>query len=479
MKYLLTCSLVLSLVACEGWLDVQPEATVSAEELFSREEGFREAINGVYTLCTGNMLYGGLASVELQDAFMQNYSYEPLDYTTYARTAAFDFSDETFKWRLASIWSAAYSAIVNCNLILEHVDKDPAIFDERMHDLVKGEALALRAFLHFDLVRLFSPSYKTGASQPAIPYVTTYSNRVTPLSTVDQVITRVLQDLNEAKALLADDPIREPSYVVGYNTDADSITEQAHPDLFLQNRRHRLNYHAVGATLARAYLYKEDRDGALREATEVINARKFKWADPAALLAGEENKDHVMYPELVFAWYNERNATNLRDRFNSVTVGYFVHAAHLWNIYEVESVGGGDYRFNSWFTLSTSNEKYQIIKYARNTSGTGDKHFLVIPAIRLAELYYIAAEAVYPDNPALAWEYLDVVRLQRNVVGPSDDFYSELLKEYRKETYAEGQAFYAYKRLARSIATEEGLLLDPARIYSLPLPDDEIEFGER
>lgn len=474
-----TCLALLSIASCENWLDVQPEAMVSAEELFSQEEGFREAINGVYTLCAGNMFYGGLASVELQDAFMQNYSFEPSDYTNYARTAAFDFSDEMCKWRLATIWSAAYSAIVNCNLILEHVDKDTAIFREGMYDLIKGEALALRAYLHFDLLRLFAPSHKSGANLPAIPYVTTYSNRVTPLSTVEGVLANVLEDLKEAKDLLASDPIRDPSYVVGYNTDVDSVTEQANADLFLRNRRHRLNYYAVSATLARAYLYKGDREGAFKEAAEIIDARKFKWTDPAALLAGEENKDCVMYPELIFAWYNESNATNLRDRFNNVTVGYFVHAAHLWNIYEVESVGGGDYRFNGWFTLSTSNEKYQIIKYARNTSGTGDKHFLVIPAVRLAEMYYIAAEAIYPDDPVRAWEFLDVVRLQRNVVAPSGDFQAELLKEYRKETFAEGQAFYAYKRFDKSITTEAGLILDPEHIYSIPLPDDEVEFGER
>jgi hypothetical protein len=458
---------------------VQPEASVSVEELFSREEGFLEAINGIYTRCTGNMFYGGLSSVELQDAFMQNYSFEPLDYTSYARTAAFDFDDEMLKWRVASTWSEAYSAIMNCNLILEHVDKSPALFRDGIQELVKGEALALRAYLHFDLARLFSRPYATGADQQAIPYATTFSNRVAPLSSVGEVIERVLDDLKEAKRLLANDPIREPGYVVGYNTDVDSVTEQANGNLFLQNRRHRLNYYAVGATLARAYLYKGDLEGALREATEVINARKFRWADPVAVLATEEERDRVMYPELVFAWYNEKNATNLQDRFNNVTTGYFVHAAHLRNIYEVESSGGGDYRFNGWFKLSTSNEKYQLIKYARNASGTGDRHFLVIPAIRLSEMYYIAAEATYPGDPALAWQYLDTVRLQRNVVAPRDDFHDALLKEYRKETFAEGQAFYAYKRLVRSITTEAGLLLDPARVYAIPLPDDEIEFGER
>ncbi|MDR1273391.1 MAG: RagB/SusD family nutrient uptake outer membrane protein [Odoribacteraceae bacterium] len=480
MKYLLYIALLsLSLASCDKWLDVQPEASVSAEELFSREEGFFEAINGVYSRCADNMFYGGLFTVELQDALMQNYSYEPQDYTTYAKTAAFDLKDEMFKWRLATAWGAAYAAIVNCNLVLEHVDKRREIFREGMYELVKGEALALRAFLHFDILRLFSPSFKAGAGEPAIPYVTAYSNRVTPLSSVEAVMTRVAEDLTAAKALLANDPIRDAAYVVGYNTDGDTITEQDHPELFLQNRRHRLNYYAACGALARVYLCMERHADALREADEVIRANKFKWVNPALLLAEPGDKDYIMYPELVFAWYNEGNEVNLRDRYNNATVGYFIHTTHLKNIYETESVGGGDYRYNGWFKMSSSNEKYQIVKYARNTAEVGNKHFLVMPAIRLSEMYYIAAEAAFPTDPALAWEYLNTVRLHRNVVGASADFTGELLKEYRKETFAEGQAFYAYKRLDRSITSEAGLVHDPAGIYAFPLPDDEIEFGNR
>jgi hypothetical protein len=480
MKYLIYIILLsLPLSSCNDWLEVQPEASVNADELFSREEGFREAINGIYSRCVDNMFYGGLFTVEVQDAMMQNYSFDPQDYTTYAKTAAFDFKDETCKWRLATVWSAAYTAIVNCNLILENVDKRREIFRDGMHALIKGEALALRAYLHFDLLRFFGPAPGTGGSELTIPYVTTYSNRVTPLASVDSVVARVLSDLTAAKALLAADPIRDDEYVVGYNTDSDTVTEQAHEELFLQNRRHRLNYFAVCGTLARVYLYKGDHAAALQNASEVIAAGKFKWVNPALLLAEPGEKDCIMYPELVFAWYNEGNEVNLRNRYQNVTTGYFVHTTHLKSIYEADGAGGGDYRFNSWFKASNSNEKYQIVKYLRNTAEVGNKHFLVMPAIRLGEMYYIAAEAIHATDPARAWEYLNTVRLNRNAMGGSTDFTDELLKEYRKETFAEGQAFYAYKRMGRSIASETGALHEPARMYPLPLPDDEIEFGER
>ena len=466
--------------SCNDWLNIQPESSVDMKELFSREEGFCEALNGIYSSATNNMSYGGLLTVELPEALMQNYSYEPQDYTTYVKTAAFDLNDATFKRRLASAWSSAYSAIANCNLILQQIDEKKELFQAGMYELVKGEALALRAFLHFDMLRLFAPSYKAAPTKDAIPYVMAYSNKVTPLSSVSQVLDYAADDLEKAKTLLARDPIRGVNYVVGYNTDGDTITEQQNPNLFLQNRRHRLNYYGVCGTLARVYLYKEDYPKALSNAQEVFNANKFKWANPALVLASAEDKDRVMYPELVFAWYNGNNEESLKNRFADSRVNYFVSTTHLRAIYEADNVGGGDYRFSGWFAASRlGNDRYQLVKYLRNTAEGGDKHFLVVPSIRLSEMYYIAAEAVYASNPALAWEYLNTVRLKRNVVAPNADFEDALLKEYRKETYAEGQAFYAYKRLNRGIVTEAGLIYDPSRTYTLPLPDDEIEFGER
>lgn len=69
--------------------------------------------------------------------------------------------------------------------------------------MIRGEAYALRAFLHFDLVRLFGPSYKTGASTKAIPYEETFNNQITELSTVAEVITKALGDLTIAERSLS------------------------------------------------------------------------------------------------------------------------------------------------------------------------------------------------------------------------------------------------------------------------------------
>lgn len=76
--------------------------------------------------------------------------------------------------------------------------------------MIIGEAMALRAFLHFDMLRLFGPVYATNKADLSIPYNTVYSISATSLLPATQVVEKVLKDLDEAERLLGEsDPIIE------------------------------------------------------------------------------------------------------------------------------------------------------------------------------------------------------------------------------------------------------------------------------
>ena len=49
------------------------------------------------------------------------------------------------------------------------------------YETMKGEALGLRAFLHFDLLRLYGPISSENPNGEAIPYRTTFDNEATPV----------------------------------------------------------------------------------------------------------------------------------------------------------------------------------------------------------------------------------------------------------------------------------------------------------
>jgi len=487
LYFIIQASCCFSLTACSKWLDVQPESLVDDKELFNSPQGFEEALNGIYTRASQRDLYGDELLVGLPDVMAQNYTISVRDneHLKYGQTALFNFTDPDFRRRRNDAWSGLYHAIANCNLILENIDLKKTLFDDAAYKLIKGEALGLRAFLHFDLLRLFGPSYLNGASAPAIPYVNSYSNKVTALSTVTEVINQVLTDLLSAKELLSEvDPIIGNGYVVGYPDD-DKSTESDGHSLFLQNRRHRLNYYAVCGALARVYLYGGNDEEALVHARMVIDSKKFPWTREIDFVTGDlTQRDRILYPELIFAWSIPNLRDPLADKLTGA-VGLYMDVNNGRTLYEAGGIGAEDFRFKSWINQVNNGgeSRFELQKYRR--SNDGNRHPLVAPALRLSELYYIAAESSFASNPQNAQAYMDSVRIHRGIATPfnissRNTFTDELIKEYRKEFYGEGQVFYAYKRLHKDIIGQNNRRFTASNnIFVLPFPEDEIEFGNR
>lgn len=479
------CLSILFLASCSKWLDVKPQSQVSAEQLFSTQTGFEEALNGVYTRCSQQGVYGDELTFGFLDVLAQNYSIPAQDYQGYLQTSIYNYGDLNFVSRKDTVWSGLYNAIANCNLILANIENGKKFLSAVDYGLIKGEALALRGYLHFDLLRMFAPSFGSNPSAPAIPYITDFSDKVTPLSTVSGALALIIKDLDSAKSLLKGvDPILSPSYVVGYPSDPFN-TEQSDASLFLQSRRTRLNYYAVCGTLARVYLYGNDEADALSNAQEVINAGKFPFTNTADFIsANPQTIDRVMYKELLFCWYIPTMKLTLQKRFADLT-GTYISAGGGASLYQTGGVGGSDLRYKEWLQpiSDVSGSRLDLIKYSRDA----DTNLvpLVAPALRLSEMYYIAAECSYDTDPALAMAYVDAVRSQRGIGTPmsaagKQDFMNQLVQEARKEFYGEGQIFYMYKRLNIPIVAPSGLSYPASNsIFVLPLPNNEIEFGNR
>lgn len=99
------------------------------------------------------------------------------------------------------MWSASYLVISYLNNIIENLD-GKNVKDFKYYNLYRGEALGLRAAIHFDLLRLFAVhvnSTDENAKAKAIPYVTKYTFKVTPFSSVEEVYEKTLQNLKRLK----------------------------------------------------------------------------------------------------------------------------------------------------------------------------------------------------------------------------------------------------------------------------------------
>lgn len=486
-NYLWFAMVVLTLSSCKKWLDVSPISQVSEEELFKTPEGFEEALTGIYTSCSNMNLYGFELSGGMPDVLAQNYIIPGIDPLHYQQIVNYNYKDPFYIAKKDTAWAGLYNAITNCNLLLKNLEAHPEILTAERHSLIKGEALALRGYLHFDLLRLFAPSFKSNAAVKAIPYVTEFSNKVTPLSTVTEVLNHVVSDLTQAKELIRPvDPIVTAGYKFGYNTDQPS-TEESSPALFLQNRRHHMNYYAICGELARVNLYLEKNTEALSNAMEVINSTKFPWTASSDFIhADVEKRDRILYKELLFAWYAPNMKDPLNTRFNIGLKSLITEKNDGNALYEVAGAGGDDNRFKYWFKAvsgNTSFDYFELQKYVRDPDA--NRHYLVLPALRLSEMYYIAAECTYDADAAKGISLLQVVRAARGITKPlavstKEDLLKELIKEARKEFYGEGQIFYMFKRLNRPITKPLGGSIPASdKIFVMPLPDYEIEFGNR
>ena len=193
MKRILTYFTAMSLLvmtSCDAWLGVKPYDKMSQDELLSTEEGFMKLLNGIYIELNSDMLYGGALSVEMIEMMGGAYviGTDNAVWGNYADLASYKYGTEYWRARMNETWNKAYSLILNCNLILENLESTDVRFSGDNLKVIKGEAMALRAMLHFDMLRLFGPVYSRHPELESIPYYERYS--VTPNDVLPKLLPR-------------------------------------------------------------------------------------------------------------------------------------------------------------------------------------------------------------------------------------------------------------------------------------------------
>lgn len=458
-------------MGCKKWLDVSPKTQVRERDLFETERGFKDALIGAYQLLSDKKAYGQNLTMGFADALAQRYNTLSTSHIFYA-AARYQYTNTAIKTYIKDTWGALYAGVANVNNILEQIDNRKTVFSGNNYNLVKGEALAIRALLHFDLLRLFGTAPIVNANKPSIPYVTTFDKEIYPLLTVAEVINNCFTDLNVAAELLrVDKTIR-----TGYNDDP-----------FLSYTRNHLNYWAVKGLQARIHLYKGDKAAALAAALEVINESgpQFPFVTQAAA-AAVNNRDRAYATEQLFSIYVYKLADYAKDYFKTEAVNgiptLYTSTSDLNNLYETANGGSADIRYLYWFNSYGSG--YSTTKYWQDDYSEQDSAIQLkglIPVIRFSEMYYIAAECAATAADGVA--YLNVVRSKRGIPALSTALSAvaleaEILKEYKKETYAEGQLFYYFKRKNTTRVDGSNITMNDAT-WVLPIPDDEVEFANR
>ena len=467
------CAVMLALfctTSCNDWLEVKPKTEEEADKLFSTLDGFKSALAGVYIGMSQTELYGREMTFGMVGVLGQEWgSGSDLgnQYSAYSYLLNYNYEQVVSKALIDAVWNKMYEGIANVNTLIQYSDLKREVLGD-YYGVVRGEALALRAYMHFDLLRLFAPYDFSAEAKVAIPYVLEAKPAIAPQLTPTKFVEYALKDVEAALELLKSDPILTGEDVSGVDNG------------YLANRNFHLNYYAVLGLKARICLYAKDVTAAYGAANEVILAQQqkglFPWVKTADITTTEANlRDRTFSSEHLFAF----NTTKLEEYIK----GYFREASLplMERLMPGELYEADDYRTALYETYSgfanVLTKFWQMDKAYVQGQGYVTPKRNRMPAIRIAEMYYIAAEALKESNIGEALEMLNTLRVHRGLMKlenlDKDQLQEELGREYYREFIGEGQVFFYHKPMNTSIIATANA------VYVLPMPDDEIDLGQR
>mgnify|MGYP000853793170 CR=1 FL=1 len=461
-KFILLISLVLSFSSCKKWLDVQPEDKFTKDQVYKTEAGVNEVLNGIYLKMGIDGLYGNHLTLTSMEILAQRYLIRS-EGTLYKNLSTYKFEENNVKNLFENYWVNMYAIIANINDFVKTLPTVENGMSAEKKNYLIGQAIGLRAFLHFDLLRIFGPIYsEENKSLDAIPYVTELTTAIRPFLNSEEVIALILADIEKSNELLQNDGVRDENPISALNNN-------------------RFNYFAVKALQARVYLWAGNRENALLSAQEVIDAQDlFPWVTHQAITSNGSNPDRKFFTEVLFAVFNKELYNIQRNSFDPNLLESSLLATGSGNIVnQIYENLESDYRFSySWPYAATGVGYRTFVKYQDLTDIEITSRYMV-PLIRMSEMYYIAAESTNDETQALS--YLNTVRQHRNILGDLTDpaqFRNELTKEYLKEFYGEGQIWFYYKRNAMtsifSVNTSDLKLTIPLNNYQPGIPDVEL-----
>jgi hypothetical protein len=448
-------------ISCKKTVELDPTHTINGDDFFTKVDDYDYALTGAYQRLKQNSIYagvnGGSVYLSAPDIAADNF------YS--GGSANLGAMNTTFEWIYAAddplvqgAWDASYLVIQQANLSMRGIDRFVAT-DGLKVNRIKGQALALRAHAHLDLLRWWASDYDRNSASLGIPYVDKFDVEQMPARlTVKESYDKIEADLKTAKALLSntDKPIQ--------STSATDGSARAYIDGMVCN-----------AILARMYLYANVLDSAIKYATLAINARPLATIDEFPGIWDDSNTDEVIWS----IKFQAGNAALIREIYQvSGDKQAWVPVNAILGLYEANDVRGQVY-FNNVAGRTVLTKYFAKASAATNPDGIVD-----FKAYRTGEMYLIRAEA-YARKGGLDAQSLDDLNTLRDARGASmgsetgNALKTAIQTERRKELVAEGHRFFDLKRTTRVVNRTQNCsnyctLGSTSRAWAFPIPQTEM-----
>lgn len=439
--YTLIFSGIFIFASCSKVLSPLPEQILINDSAITSVKDLNSVLNGAYdALQSGNVLTGnmsGYADLLADDAAVFEERLSP-----FGTQEIYNGQTTVQLGAIRGMWADCYRAINRANYVIDAVENnarvqaDPTFNANK--DRIKGEALAIRGIVHFELMKFWALPYniqnpsENTKPQSGVVLRTQPTKEFNPdaskstRSTIEECYTQIIKDLEDASLLL--------------NANAFSGD--------------RISGDATKAMLSRVYFFKGDYEKSRNFANQVIVSNRYALADSIRQFFRQAGVTTInafgggTKPEAIFQLINNAN-----DNANSLPFAYSLNAGGWFYLDEpvfAQRFITGDLR-RSLFTggIRTST------KYLRATGAVGAVVEPNVFYIRLAEMLLNRAECnvLLNDNLSQALADYNLIRqraFKTNFVEETstDGLLDKIRNERRRELMFEvGDRYMNLRRL--------------------------------
>lgn len=476
--------LLLTIGCSKKYLDPVPQTSLSDLSVFDNKERVVAQVNGMYAAVKNGWYLGGrYQSV----ADLRGDNFIPLSNNAYVNFNTWNHLEISATMEVNDIWNQIYASVNVINVFMDGLKtnwdggKLKTIISQAEYDQYTSEALALRAMCYYDLIRLYAKPYiQNAGANPGVPLrlkaEKSAEGNDLARSTVDEVYTQILADLNAAEPLAID------SY-----ESADLNTTRIHKNTII-------------ALKTRVLLTKGDWAGVISETAKIVPA-----SAPFVAPSGVANA--------------------LTANWASIWTGNTT-VESIFSMPNTDINNGGAQSAITWYFSSESGEAYFLIAtspvYAamdptdiRRSSmdklpATGsepDKYFLSkythqttlsdwCPVLRYSEVLLSRAEALVRSGSAVTQSAVDLLNAVRTRAFPTGaytlasfasaaDFNTAVLQERDFEFLGEGMRSFDLMRLGLDIPAKVGLTMGDvgaiaasSSAYMFPMPSGELSLNK-
>ena len=376
---------VMSLSGCAGdYLDTIPSTSVSETTINTSLDNLYIALNGIHKEMvsqeSGYQCLGG------EPGFMMSRDAEADDMNwqtnTWMKAAYLGWQcnmNETNGYNY-KFWQIYYQWILNANKILAGLE-EVEITSQELFDQIKGEALCIRAWAHFNLVQLYAKRYEAGKdnTQDGIPYREKAVAEEQARNSVEDVYAKINNDLDEACILLSGIKVND----VNHYSEMVAWGLKARVALAMQDYNNAAVYAGKSVSLAEAGGHRLMTGSQLN-----CGFANITTDTKEAMYAAMTPDDKTVYFYSYYAYMSWNfNSSAIRQGVKCINVDAYETMSETdlrrawWDPTGEASVPSSSYAKNAY-----QNRKFT----ARSTAdAVGDVAFM-----RLAEMYLTQAEAL-------------------------------------------------------------------------------------